>query len=82
MNHLDTLPQPKRFFSALVCLPLMWLIVTFFSVGMKAAGSSLPLISIVGFIGIVAALKMQRIAAWIVTFTTSFAKELMRHYRS
>lgn len=67
MNFLATLPPAKRFFAALVCLPLMYLIVAGMVTGMEAAQASSLLILIVGGMGIVAMWKVQKISAWIVT---------------
>jgi hypothetical protein len=67
MNFLATLPPAKRFFAALVCLPLMYLIVACMVTSMEAAQASSLQILFIGGMGIAATWKVQNIAAWIVT---------------
>jgi hypothetical protein len=66
-NHLATLPPKKRFYAALVCLPLLYLIAKGTVVGLTwAMPQGIPAILLVGFVAIAAAVKMQHIAAAIV----------------
>lgn len=65
-NYLATLPPKKRFYSALVCLPLMFGIIEFIGIGLRHV-NDMPSTLIIGGIGAVAAWNMQRIAAAIVT---------------
>jgi len=69
MNYLATLPPKKRFYAALVCLPLMYLIMKGAALGLSWAGmhGDIPTVLLVGSVAIVAAWKMQRIAAAIVS---------------
>jgi hypothetical protein len=57
-----------RFYAALVCLPLMYLIMNGMAVGLLWASTNggIPAILLIGSLGIVSAWKMQRIAAAIV----------------
>ncbi|CAD6548205.1 hypothetical protein ACFQ3P_40905 [Paraburkholderia sabiae] len=69
MNHLATLPPKQRFLAALVCLPLMYLVVKALALGLTWAAtrdSILPVV-LVGVAGILALVNAQRIAASIVT---------------
>jgi hypothetical protein len=69
MNYLATLPPKKRFYAALVCLPLMYLIMKGVTLGGTWAGEvgGIPAVLVVGFLFCIAAWKMQRIAAAIVS---------------
>ncbi|WP_205182589.1 hypothetical protein [Burkholderia sp. LMG 13014] len=68
MNYLASLPPKKRFYAALVCLPLMYFICKGTTVGLTwAMGESVPAVLLVGFLCIAAALKMQHIAAAVVS---------------
>jgi hypothetical protein len=68
MNYLGKLPPEKRFYAALVCLPLIYLIMKGTVVGLTwATTESIPAVLLVGFLSIVAAWNMQRIAAAIVS---------------
>ncbi|TAM01703.1 MAG: hypothetical protein EPN70_18785 [Paraburkholderia sp.] len=69
MNYLATLPPKKRFYAALVCLPLIYLIVKGVTLGTMWAGKvgGIPAILVVGSLCCVAAWKMQHIAAAIVS---------------
>jgi len=68
MNHLATLPPKTRFYAALVCLPLMYVIMKMMTVGLCWASTKggIPAVLLIGSIGIVSAWKMQRIAEAIV----------------
>lgn len=70
MNYLATLPPKKRFYTALVCLPLMYLIIKGMVLGLSWANShaDIPAVLMVGAVAIVAIVKIQRIAAAIVSF--------------
>ncbi|MFX1739992.1 hypothetical protein PXJ20_32105 [Paraburkholderia sp. A1RI_3L] len=69
MNYRATLPPKTRFYAALVCLPLMYLILKGVTFGVtwagKVGGISTELV--VGLLFCIAAWKMQRIAAAIVS---------------
>lgn len=69
MNYLATLPPKKRFYAALVCLPLMYLIIkgTVLSLSWANTHGNIPAVLMVGAVAIVAIVKMQRIAAAIVS---------------
>lgn len=68
MNYLATLPPKKRFYAALICLPLMYLIAKGTVAGLTwAADDGVPAVVLMGFMGIIAAWKMQRIAAMIAS---------------
>lgn len=69
MNYLATLPPKKRFYAALVCLPLMYIIMQGTGLGLTWANThgDIPTVLLVGAVAIVAAWKMQRIAAAIVS---------------
>lgn len=67
MNFLASLPPKKRFYAALVCLPLMFFIIAGTAMGLEAAQPLHWVVTlVVGTIGVVAAWKMQQIAAWII----------------
>lgn len=70
MNYLATLPPKKRFYAALVCLPLMYLIMNGTVLGLTWANAhgDIPTVLLVGAVAIVTTVKMQRIAAAIVSF--------------
>lgn len=68
MNYLGKLPLEKRFYAALVCLPLMYFIMKGTAVGLTWAGTQgIPAVLLVGALCCVSAWKMQRIAAAIVS---------------
>jgi hypothetical protein len=67
VNYLEKLPPEKRFYAALVCLPLMYLIMKGTAVGLTwATTESIPVVLLVGSVCCMAAWKLQRIAAAIV----------------
>lgn len=70
MNYLATLPPKKRFYAALVCLPLMYVIIKGMGLGLTWANTNgnIPIALLVGAAAIGAIVKMQRIAAAIVSF--------------
>ncbi|OTP72183.1 hypothetical protein [Caballeronia sordidicola] len=67
-NYLATLPRKKRFYSALVCLPLVYIICKGTVQGLIwAEPADFSVTLIIGAISIVCAAQLQRIAAAIVT---------------
>lgn len=67
MNYLATLPPKTRFYAALVCLPLLYLVLQGVGNGLPwAAKQGLPAVLLVGSLGVVATAKCQHIAAAIV----------------
>jgi hypothetical protein len=68
MNHLATLPPKKRFYAALVCLPLIYAIFKGLEIGLPWAIKSGGVLGevLVVLAGVVAAARLQHIAAAIV----------------